>query len=315
MLALLLPACEDKTPRQEVRPAENPSGQKSPLPVGKKLVLSPSPPVSESDLTATVEGGQNPSGRLVYEWERNGAVIPFANSFTLNKNQFKKGDTLKSTLLVNGGSEIITSDPVTIENSPPKIVNVKIEPAQPTKRDTLTVTVESSDYDGDPVTYSYRWFKDDGVLIGNDATTSAAPFSKGEKVNVEVIPSDGQSPGKGMVATATLFNAVPEITSTPAPFSGKEYNYQVTAEDPDKDPLTFSLLKAPSRMTIDPKGGLVKWAFTDKEAGTYPVEIKVADPDGGAVTQSFELPLSFSVSPAGSITKGENKGNPMEEPK
>ncbi|MHB8482863.1 MAG: Ig domain-containing protein [Nitrospiria bacterium] len=315
ILLLSLPACENKTPGQEVKPPENLLGQNLPPSgsnVEKKLVLSPSPPVSENDLVAVVEGGQNPNGRLVYEWERNGMVIPFEKSSILNKSQFKRGDTVKATLLVNGGSERLISEPVKIENSPPKITLARIEPAQPTKRDTLSVKVESFDFDGDSVTYTYRWFKDDGTAIGNEAVISAALFSKGEKVNVEVIPSDGQSPGKGVIAGSTLTNAVPKITSTPSPFSGKEYTYQMTAEDPDKDPLTFSLLKAPPRMTIDPKTGVIKWAFTEKDAGTYPVEIKVSDPEGAESTQSFELPLSFTTSSAVSSTFSSTvDGNPI----
>ncbi|MHB8482949.1 MAG: putative Ig domain-containing protein [Nitrospiria bacterium] len=279
-------------------PVVLPSIGSSPL----KLSLTPFPPLSESDMTAVLSGGENPSQKITYEWERNGVIIPYESSATLSKNQFKRGDTLKVSILLNGGNDKWTSDQVVVQNSPPKMTKAGIEPAKPTKRDILKVIVESTDADGDPVTYIYRWFKEDGTVMGSDATLPAGLFAKGEKVNVEVIPSDGQAKGQAMTANTVIVNAVPEITSSPPPLSGKEYLYQVKAEDPDKDPVTFSLLKAPPGMLINPETGLLKWALSDKDVGTFPIKIKVSDPNGAEIIQTFDLSISFVTSTAASST-------------
>ena len=302
---VVLAACDENVPNLPVsspdRHLQNKSIGSTPL----KLFLSPSPPLSENDITAILKGGETLNQKVVYEWERNGEIIPYEDSSILGKNLFKKGDTLKVSILPNGGSEKLTSEPAVIENSPPKMTTARIEPSQPTKRDLLKVIVESSDADGDPVAYTYRWFKEDGTEMGSESTISANLFSKGEKVNVEVTPSDGQAKGKGLVATTVIVNAVPKITSTPGPLSGMEYMYQVTAEDPDKDPLTFALRKAPAGMTIDSKTGLIKWTVSEKDIGTFPIEIKVSDPEGAEIIQTFNLALSFApLTSASSTTAG-----------
>jgi Domain of unknown function (DUF4114)/SdrD B-like domain/von Willebrand factor type A domain/Bacterial Ig-like domain/Putative Ig domain len=56
-------------------------------------------------------------------------------------------------------------------------------------------------------------------------------------------------------------NQNPIITSTPRleAVIGQPYEYPVQAKDPNGDPLTFGLNKAPTGMTIDPKTGLISY--------------------------------------------------------
>lgn len=262
---------------------------------GKILILSPLPLTVENDISAFSGGSESSSPGDLYEWERNGAIIPGEHSSKLNKSQLKKGDKIKVSLLKNGGTETAVSNPAVVENALPKITSIKIEPSLPTRRDTLMIKVEGSDADGDSITYSYRWTKEDGSVIGNEPSISGSLLNKKDKIMVEVTPFDGEANGSPMRASVMMANAQPKITSAPTPFSGKEYIYQVTAEDADQDIITFSLSKAPVGMTIDSKTGLIKWTFTEKDAGNYPVEIKVSDPEGDGDIQSFLLPLSFTT--------------------
>lgn len=264
----------------------------------KRVVLSPQPVRSDGPVTAALEGGDASGKNLVYKWERNGAEIPNQSSATLEKSQFKRGDTIQAAVWIGGVQEPLKSEPAVVQNSPPKVASAKIEPGQPVRGDNLQVKVESSDEDGDPITYRYRWFKEDGTPAGSEAEIPARPFLKGTRVNVEVIPTDGKDEGKAVIASVVIADSPPRITSIPGAFSGREYSYQVAAEDPDSDPLTFKLAKGPDGMTIDAKTGLIKWAFTGKEQGVFPVEVRVSDPDGLEVVQSFEIPLSFSAAPA-----------------
>lgn len=67
------------------------------------------------------------------------------------------------------------------------------------------------------------------------------------------------------------------------------YNYAVTANDPDGDPLTFLLLAFPTGMTINPASGLVQWAPTSAQLGTHTVTVAAVDPDGAGGTQTFTV--------------------------
>jgi RHS repeat-associated protein len=84
-------------------------------------------------------------------------------------------------------------------------------------------------------------------------------------------------------------NHDPVIISTPgttAPLGG-QYSYDVDATDVDGDPLLYALSTAPAGMTIDPSTGLIEW--TAQPEGIYPVAVEVADGQGGAASQSWDL--------------------------
>ncbi len=70
------------------------------------------------------------------------------------------------------------------------------------------------------------------------------------------------------------------------------YSYQVTATDPENDPLTFALLVAPAGMTIGPESGLIQWFVTSKQIGQHDVTVEVSDTSGNTATQMFVLEIA-----------------------
>lgn len=86
-----------------------------------------------------------------------------------------------------------------------------------------------------------------------------------------------------------LNNHLPEITSVPttSAIRNQYYTYPVEASDADiDDKLEFSLITAPTGMTIDSDTGLITW-FANL-VGNVDVEVSVTDETGYA-TQSFVL--------------------------
>jgi hypothetical protein len=67
---------------------------------------------------------------------------------------------------------------------------------------------------------------------------------------------------------------------------GPQYQHQhrVLATDPDGDPLTFSFLKAPDFLHLDPDSGWVTNTATLADQGKYLVIIQVSDPEGATAT-------------------------------
>nr|WP_269454730.1 PASTA domain-containing protein [Methylomonas koyamae] len=86
-------------------------------------------------------------------------------------------------------------------------------------------------------------------------------------------------------------NEAPVITSS-APSLGVatvSFLYTVTASDPDGDSLNYSLLQAPSGMTIDATTGAIAWTPGAAQIGTANVVVKVADPDNLSAQQAFSV--------------------------
>jgi len=84
----------------------------------------------------------------------------------------------------------------------------------------------------------------------------------------------------------------PAITSAPILIAeiGALYAYDVDANDPDGDPLTFSLSVAPAAMSIDANTGLIQW--TPASTGTVDVTVEVTDNEDGSDQQAWQISVS-----------------------
>ena len=90
-------------------------------------------------------------------------------------------------------------------------------------------------------------------------------------------------------------NGLPQITSTPPTLGlvGVPYVYDLSATDPENQPLTYGLLVAPDGMMIDQATGAVTWIPTNLQLGTHPVSLEVDDGLGGKDVQSYVVTVSF----------------------
>ncbi|MEZ6096032.1 MAG: fibro-slime domain-containing protein [Pirellulaceae bacterium] len=65
------------------------------------------------------------------------------------------------------------------------------------------------------------------------------------------------------------------------------YSYQVRAEDPDFDPISYALIESPDRMSINQQTGLILWGPTLDQVGNHDVTVRVEDGRGGVAEQTF----------------------------
>nr|WP_207683521.1 toxin TcdB middle/N-terminal domain-containing protein [Desulfonema magnum] len=74
-------------------------------------------------------------------------------------------------------------------------------------------------------------------------------------------------------------NKSPEILSEAEDFAyvDEEYIYDVEAEDPEGDMLTFELTEYPAGMSIDPETGLITWTPDSSQVGDHDTEVRVSD--------------------------------------
>ncbi len=186
-------------------------------------------------------------------------------------------------------------------NSPPKVTGITIDPELPRRNSTLKARIEASDPDRDTIAFSYQWVKNGTELMGEISETLRDPtLRKGDRISLRVTPYDMKSTGEEVISQEiVILNSAPVITSSPQAQKMKSalYRYQVVAEDPDGDPITFSLSpSSPQGMTIDPQTGLTQWKIGRNDAGTHTIEIIAADGDEGKCTQKYSLTIRIPKS-------------------
>lgn len=162
------------------------------------------------------------------EWLINDKVSPGSNVLQFNAAETKKGDRVQAKATVKGRE--ILSNIVQIKNAPPEISGVKILPDVFKPGDTLSVDASANDADGDSVTISYEWTKN-----GEPAGTGkqiAIPLKRGDKIDIKIIPFDGEEYGRPVILHREIANLPPVITESKKSFSGDIFTCQIKATDP-----------------------------------------------------------------------------------
>jgi hypothetical protein len=196
----------------------------------------------------------------------------------------------------------ITEAPIPAkDNTAPEIISIKLKPRVVYPGTRIKANVEAKDIDDDEVTFSYEW-KRNGDFIEGEVLEEldTRGLKKGDLITLYVTPFDGKKKGKTRWSpTRMITNRPPVIISLPPiAISNGKYVYEVKANDPDGDILTFSIEDAPQGMTIDSATGVIQWdipAATDVELPpTYNIRIVVSDGDAVAF-QGFTINQRIEV--------------------
>ncbi|MBE9061400.1 putative Ig domain-containing protein [cf. Phormidesmis sp. LEGE 11477] len=182
--------------------------------------------------------------------------------------------------------------------------------------------VRAQDADGEVVGYRLQ-NAPEGMTI-DEATGVVRWMPAVEQLGsavVEVIAIDNRGAETqqqftvGVVATAE--NEISEVTSSPRTSIrvNTQYLYQIAAEDPNGDPLSYRVVEGPEGMAVDEEG-LVSWTPSVEQQGVNTVQLEISDGRGGVVIQQFEVAVSnVSVNSAPEITSTpEGFGATVERP-
>ncbi len=239
--------------------------------------------------------------RCSFQWYVDDVLVQESALPELEPRRFKKGSKVYVDIIPStqtGKGKPFRTDAVQIGNLPPIVTTAELAPLKPVFGDIITVSAAGEDPDGDTVTYHYKWtvngeYRKDIPPDSRTLTTSG--LKKGDDICVVVTPSDGEADGAPKLSNIVrIGNLPPRITSVPPTMlGGGVYTYQVTAQDPDGDALTYALVQAPPGMTIDRTTGLIRWEpnFPIDEKNDAAVKISVDDGDGGITFQEFTLVL------------------------
>lgn len=253
------------------------------------LTLVPSRPTVLEDLEALVSGI---SGKVEFRWEKNGVVLPGPSGSRLAAGLTARGDRVAAVATAAEGE---VRAEVVIVNSPPRIEQVRLKNLKVFRGAELAVEVQGVDLDGDALSYRYQW-----QVNGEELHWEQGPalpgdkFRRGDKVVLRVTPNDGQEDGPVFQGVEMVIpNGPPKfISEPPRQFQGQSYQYQLRVDDPDGDPITYSLETAPKGMEIDPKSGLLSWTFARSDSGEHRIRILAKDPEGLGAYQEYSLGLT-----------------------
>ena len=183
--------------------------------------LSPSTARTDDTLTA-IATASDPDGdslTLTYDWYVDGSLVQSGSGSTLDGSTFFDKDQevyVEVTADDGAASASDTSSGLFVDNTPPEAPTLSISPSDPTAGDDLycDVDTESTDADGDSVTYTMAWTVD-GVAYAaatttawSDDTVDGAGVGDTETWVCTATPNDGDDDG----ATATA-SAITESSS------------------------------------------------------------------------------------------------------
>ena len=281
-----------------------PKSKSNSPPVITSVSIIPEKPIRDNDLNLNVQS-QDPDQDPVthhFQWIKNDQEMIGENGNVLRSGNFKKGDLIRVRVTPSDGKEDgkpFLSVAVKILNSQPVIQELRIEPRVASVRDNLKVYVKSFDADGDFIYYDYKWEKNGVVMAEEKAEIlERSRFKKGDSITVTVIPDDRETLGIPKKSDLTIIsNSPPIIVSLPpTSIEGTKYLYQVKANDPDNDPITFILKSGPKGMGIDKNTGLLQWEIRKEDRGTYSIEIEASDSEGAKSLQKYTLTVEFRQS-------------------
>jgi len=266
-------------------------------PVIAAVSILPEKPTRENDLGVTVQGKDPDEDPItyLYQWIKNDTEIIGENRNVLKSGTFKKGDIILAKVVPSDGKvegKPFLSDPVKVINSPPIIQEVRIEPKIASASEDLKAVVKGFDLDGDFIYYAYRWEKN-GMVIPEEGkeVLERNQFKKGDTIAVTVIPDDREVMGAPKKSDVVTISNSPSIiiSSPPVSIEGTTYLYQVKANDPDNDPVTFVLKSGPKGMEIDKNTGLIRWEIRNEDKGAHQIEIEASDNEGAKSSQRYLL--------------------------
>jgi len=171
---------------------------------------------------------------------------------------------------------------------------------------TINALANDTDADGDRlIVVNATQGRNGSVTINTDGTLTYAPgsnFSGVDTFSYTLSDGKGGTDTAAVEVTVDAVNDAPRITSKPSKTTRvwALYTYDVEANDPDpQDTLVYALIAKPDGMTINPATGFIEWRPTYTQAGTYDVQIQVADSNSvpATDTQSFALTVTSLKSP------------------
>lgn len=230
--------------------------------------------------------------RYRFEWTPTAAdVTAGARTITLTADDGQGGVTVQSFVIT-----VVAA----AANSTPEILSSPRTVAYPGM--PYVYAVKASDADGNPLTYSLAEMPAGMTMSPAGVIAWTPPGDSAGSHSVRVAVSDGAA-----IATQQFIlrvasqdeNTAPRITSNPPQSARHEkpYAYNAQAEDPQGDPLHWSLDAAPLGMSVNAETGAIRWTPREDQLGPQQVVLRATDPFGASAVQSFAIEVACTNTP------------------
>jgi hypothetical protein len=187
--------------------------------------VTPESPRTDDLLEAlvTTTDADGDSLTLTYDWYVDGALVQSGTDDTLDGTAaFERGDDVYVEVYVTDGTTTVsdTSALLTVGNTPPTVPVVTIEPSSPVEGyDDLqcALVTESSDADGDTVSYSATWdvdgtsFESAITTLFDGDTVDALDIAAGDVWTCSVTADDGYDTSDAATASTEVEAACPQL--------------------------------------------------------------------------------------------------------
>ena len=178
-------------------------------------------------------------------------------------------------------------------NDPPSIVSTPRTRAREDEPYDYLVVARDEDPTADRLSYSLVSSPPTMTIDGGSGLIRWTP-SNGDvgkhAIEIRVVDGRGGASSQAFSLQVEDVNDAPRFVSRPVTEAVMEVSYAYLAlardDDPGGDSLTFSLVRAPAGMTVDPTGGLVRWRPSHLQVGEHQVELRVQDGRGGEARQA-----------------------------
>jgi Putative Ig domain len=133
----------------------------------------------------------------------------------------------------------------TATNHAPVIRSVRLDPAKPIAGDRIHAIVSVADEDGDRIELGFEWQISGRRIPTGEAYIDLKGVTKRDRIEVAVKASDGRLHSDTARAEAKIHNRRPTVVGIgmrpqPEVFPGQTLTATALANDPDKDPISYS---------------------------------------------------------------------------
>ena len=229
------------------------------------------------------------------------------NNYTVTVTATNTGNGQGVGVLSDSQSFVLS---VTSLNEPP--VLARIGPAVAVVGQPLTFTVNASDLDQDPLTFGLSGLPTAATLTSGsvygtatftwtptaaDVGTYSAVFTVTDNGNNGAAPDASDSKTVAIVVRTTNQAPVLAPLTDTTTAEGGTLSFNLSAVDPDGDPLSYYATNLPGGATLDPDTGAFSWSPGLFTAGTYAGVVFTATDGNLSGSQTFTFIVQHTSHP------------------
>lgn len=262
-------------------------------PVITEARLQPDQPSLGSQINLKVSSSDPDGDQVSYrvEWMVNGQLHVSGSGLSMSTRGLTAGDRVSARILpsdVSAEGEWFTTAEVELWPKLTGIDSLILDPSPLTAGLEQVTAVPHFSISGRPeqIRVVYRWTVDGRALSDTGGTITIQPLRVGQKLVVEAVPVMGAERGKLFRTIATVVGAPPVVKSIDyVSQDSLHFVYRVEAEDPNAEPMNYSLVTAPPGVGIDSRDGTVT---IPRKAMGQEIRVKVANKSGSWVERRLE---------------------------